>query len=214
MDLAVFELEKNPSEKYSPIEFSSDNLSLSQTDAYILHYPKISLDDEDLDEKTFFDTELQIRAPYAQYTFENCATKGQFAKEKWSLDNSLAYSIQHTCDQIDGSSGSALISAEDSTLLGVNWGGIELMEPESNDPLTINVATSINNVRVFLTGDIAAHKQQAVRQAQDALQKQKTSSESSGNAIINTCGVTGNGRGLGFILMYLPLVLVFIRKRI
>ena len=50
------------------------------------------------------------------------------------------------------------LSAEDSTLLGVNWGGIELMEPESNDPLTINVATSINNVRVFLTGDIAARK--------------------------------------------------------
>ena len=62
------------------------------------------------------------------------------------------------------------------------------MEPESNDPLTINVATSINNVRVFLTGDIAAHKQQAVRQAQDALQKQKLVLRAL-KSIINTCGL-------------------------
>ena len=71
----------------------------------------------------------------------------------------LGFSIRHTCDQIDGSSGSALISREGGLLLGVNWGGIEMVEPGSDAPTKINVATSMNNVRVFLSGDYLGHKE-------------------------------------------------------
>ena len=87
MDLAVFELDKNPSEKYTPIEFASDNLSESVVDAIVIHYPKVEFSDPDLLEKTFMDSELKLRAPYAQYTFENCKTQGKFPKYKWKLEN-------------------------------------------------------------------------------------------------------------------------------
>ena len=213
MDLAVFELNKNPSPKFTPIEFSSKNMSESVVEAVVIHYPKVDANDPALEEKTFIDAELGVRAPYVQYTIENCSTQGKFPKSRWKLDKSLGFSIRHTCDQIDGSSGSALISKDDGLLLGVNWGGIELVPPGKDENTKTNVATSIENVEIFLSGDYQEHKDGIFKTGDEAFNATKTSAKQGGGAIINGCGVVGSSPSTNFVIFMLPLMIIGFRTR-
>ena len=213
MDLAVFEIAKNPSPKYTPIKFASNNMSLSKQDSLVIHYPKVEDTDSEIKEKTFIDTRTKVRAPYAQYTAENCRTTGMFPEEQRKLDKALGFSIRHTCDQIDGSSGSPLISRQNGLLLGVNWGGIELVDPKTSESRKINVATSIENIKLFLSGDYEEHKKEIFEKAEAAFKNYTNRQNSSGNALVNGCGIVG-GSGKPALLLFLsPLSLILIRER-
>lgn len=141
-DVAIFTLAENPSQKYRPLKIKSKTADVDKK-AYILHYPDVASNYRVV-------PGTKIRLPAASITNDDCVSKGLFSEREWQLDRSLPYSFKHTCDLVQGSSGSALIDAESHEIMGVNWGGIKINYNEVSQ--THNVATGPEFIQAFLSG--------------------------------------------------------------
>ncbi len=140
-DLAVFTLQQNPPAPFGPLQLWDGEMVPEGRKAYIVHYPDIA---ENLEAAN----PAAARLPVAAVTSQDCKVSGLFDPAEWDLDRTLPYSLRHTCDLIHGSSGSALIDAQTSTLIGVNWGGIKITY--ATGTRVDNVATRIDFVKAFL----------------------------------------------------------------
>lgn len=103
--------------------------------------------------------DLEAPAPRKMITIRNCLYLGGFSRETWDDRGGIPYQIRHTCDLLDGSSGSGLIDLKTGKLLGVNIGSVEMQvvtssksKPEvvNQTKYTYNVATVAKFVRHFL----------------------------------------------------------------
>lgn len=122
-DLAVFELEKNPSAKYAPVPISTKTGVPIGYKVSVVHFPNTDADRKNAEKlPRATDTGLS-EVPIAQLTIENCIVLGRFPPAEWHLDSALKWGVKHSCDQKKGSSGSSLWDVEDQAILGVNWGG-------------------------------------------------------------------------------------------
>ena len=148
MDLAVFTVKEPLPPKYRPLSiFQGTIAELKGRPAMIVHYPDIARERD-------FPGEGGPPLPVAAYTHNDCRIGGAFAAEEAKLDRTLPFGIKHSCDLIHGSSGSALLDPQSGTVLGVNWGGIQINAGGGLD--VNNVATAAPFVRAFLdhkTGD-------------------------------------------------------------
>lgn len=91
---------------------------------------------------------IPTKIPRLAITYEDCETAGYFDRESMAADLSLPFAIKHTCDMIQGSSGSALVDMDTGEVLGVNWGGIKY--GDSPDAEAFNLATRSELVLAFL----------------------------------------------------------------
>lgn len=140
-DLAVFTLSENPPLPYLPLQLWDGETVPEGRKAYIVHYPDVAENLESTNPGA-------ARLPVAAVTTQDCKVSGLFDPAEWDLDRTLPYSLRHTCDLIHGSSGSALVDAQTSTLIGVNWGGIKIAY--ASGTRVDNVATRIDFVKAFL----------------------------------------------------------------
>jgi hypothetical protein len=142
MDLAVFSLNTNLPAKYRPLSiYGGDLSSLTGKPALVIHYPDLELSRESPG-KGF------PGLPVAAYTNNDCRILGTFSTQEAVLDRTLPFGLRHTCDLIQGSSGSALFDPTSGTIYGVNWGGIQINQTSGIS--TDNVATSAPFVKQFL----------------------------------------------------------------
>jgi V8-like Glu-specific endopeptidase len=140
-DLGIFTLSKNPPLPYLPLQLWDGETVPEGRKAYIVHYPDIAENLEAINPTA-------ARLPVAAVTTQDCKVSGLFDPAEWDLDRTLPYSLRHTCDLIHGSSGSALVDAQTSTLIGVNWGGIKITY--ASGTRVDNVATRIDFIKAFL----------------------------------------------------------------
>ncbi len=221
-DLAVFHLEKNPSDKYQPSTFWSNGPTpLTGRRARIVHFPTVDREVDGNNDKVVYETEAGTFLPLGQLTTANCEISGTFDPIDWNLDTALAFGIKHTCDQKKGSSGSSLWDAETNTILGINWGGISITY---NNPLrteTWNVATNADYVNLFLKAEHEPEKAKILSQKPDpgsyqsADSTQATKSNGVNKRLRIGCGtVSGtnadeSSRFLTFCLLALPVLLLY-----
>ncbi|SMF32269.1 trypsin-like peptidase domain-containing protein [Pseudobacteriovorax antillogorgiicola] len=205
LDLATFELDQTPDQRFSPLTLADPSQLESREGAVIIHYPKIDESDPELKSKVHMDLDTQIPLPFAQITSRDCHTLGPFPPEEWALDLSLGFGIKHSCDQLKGSSGSALINRTTGHLLGVNWGGIKIGYGGDRGEMVVNVATASPYVAMFLEGDVDEVKKEVDAIAQNP---PKPSSDPS------RCGsISASAPMPGFWLLALsPCLILALRK--
>ncbi len=143
-DIAVFTLDKPAPEGYPYLEFWDGDDNISERKAVILHHPNIP-------ENLKAPKDEDVKLPVAAITIDDCVTKGRFASTEWSYDPALAFSLKHTCDLKQGSSGSALIDLQTNKILGINWGGVRISY--DNGVREDNAATMASYVQAFLSGE-------------------------------------------------------------
>jgi hypothetical protein len=144
-DLAVFQLTTRPPETHQPLKFYAGSDHGIGRLGLIVHHP-------DIEANAKLPPDGGVRLPTASVTLDDCKVIGLFDPSEWDLDRTLPYSLRHSCDLIHGSSGSALIDVESSTILGVNWGGIKISQ--GSDTRTENVATRADYAAAFLANDL------------------------------------------------------------
>jgi hypothetical protein len=149
-DIAMFHLETPPPIEATTLELWKDPIPEDERVAVVIHYPN-----HEIAEGT---TALGLKSviPTASITSDNCITKGMFPRASWGLEPRIRFVLRHTCDLIHGSSGSALVDAKTSKILGINWGGIKMQDPEN--PSTDNVATTSLYVQAFLNHTLDEYK--------------------------------------------------------
>ncbi len=161
-DLAVFELD-GEAISVAPLEVAAQDVDTVGADALVVHFPGI---EQNMVEA--FGNGLKL--PVMSATINDCRILGGFRNDEFALDRALPFAIKHSCDLVHGSSGSALIDAETSKIIGVNWGGIEIKRASA--VTTVNAATRASFVKEFLDGDISALDQR--RQEASALAARST----------------------------------------
>jgi hypothetical protein len=220
-DLAIFDLTKNPSERFAPAEIYSGSSEEVGRKASVVHFPNIT--EGDMSNMVFEET-VGYKLPIAQLTLDNCATLGPFSPDEWYLDTTLRMGIKHTCDQKKGSSGSSLWDVETDKVLGVNWGGITLNYSNPDRTEIFNVATEAEYLTAFIGGNVQHLLQLKEQKKADAAAQAKASAESSKeskssrNLNIKNCGVIGSAMSLSHILVMwgllgLPLGCLLVRSR-
>lgn len=188
-DVAVFTLAANPPDTYQPLSLWQGEAVPTGRSAMIIHYP-------DTPELMVPPPEGGPRLPTAQTTLANCKVVGDFPTNEWTLDRSLPFALRHSCDIIHGSSGSGLIDAQTSSILGVNWGGIQI----TTDGVvhTDNVSTRAAFIAAFL----ADTQKDMVKAANQTLADQQAASNNSGSgdALAQSHKVvTTAGKGCGVV---------------
>jgi hypothetical protein len=96
------------------------------------------------------DSEGDVSLPLAALTVNDCRVLGDFSVDDMKLDPILQVSLRHTCDLDLGSSGSALIDADTSQVIGINWGGITISESGKGINRRDNTATKVDYAEAFL----------------------------------------------------------------
>lgn len=152
-DLASFALEKPLPDGVRPLEFWQGELEdLVGRKVFTIHHPGTG------PKNTLPLPDLKAPAPSKMITVRNCLYLGGFAQETWDDRGGIPYQIRHTCDLLDGSSGSGLVDLQTGKLLGVNIGSVEMQvitssksKPEVVNQMkyTYNVATVAKFVRDF-----------------------------------------------------------------
>lgn len=226
-DLAVFTLQKNPSSRYVPASFWKYGKVPAGRKATIIHFPAVDVGDKNYAESMVFDAAAGIRLPVGQQTLENCVTQGSFEERFWSVDIALKVGIKHSCDQKKGSSGSALRDVESGSILGVNWGGIQLKVAGKDE--TYNVATTASHVLNFINNRVMFGE--GMSSADSAIGKSvkhesniavEESKGGKNKGILSICGmirsIDGKTNIFGvnfslFLLFILPLGIFFLSRR-
>jgi hypothetical protein len=150
-DLSVFELQGPVSSSVAtPLTIAKQMVTTPDHEALIVHYPNEASHLQRIGQQRY-------ALPVAAVTTNDCSITGTFPKSLWSLDASTPFAYRHTCDLIDGSSGSALLDRKTFEILGVNWGGIKY---KIDGDLTVtNVATRADYVTAFLAKDLESFKE-------------------------------------------------------
>ena len=218
-DLALFEIEENPSikdsegnELYRPANLQKVFDTSYPTNAMLVHYPFIDQLRDDYLELTHLDQDSGIRIPYGQVTDQNCKVEGIFDQNEWQYDAALSMGVKHDCDQQKGSSGSALWRLGSSEIIGINWGGIKLKYSNEDSERVYNVATNINYGIDFISGNLREKYASAdmVPSGARMTEVQNTEAEEKNKK----CGILGAGfsGSLYSYLLLLPILGVFFRR--
>ncbi len=199
-DLATFLLSRDPENGAHGVIFWDGDKTPVDEPAFLIHHPDVRSNYRRVGS-------VGKELPSAAITELGCFTKGDFPKQEWPLDPSLPFSLKHSCDLIDGSSGSPIFHRASGRVLGVNWGGIEIAYPQSNKK--INSATRASYVKAFFADNVEALKSNARETIADKHKKSKGSGEISLEDLKEqSCGVLGEGVGRTHLfLLLLPLFL-------
>ena len=152
-DLAIFALDRQLPDGFQPLELWQGELKdLVGRKVFTIHHPGTG------PKNTLPLPDLKAPAPSKMITVRNCLYLGGFAQQTWDDRGGIPYQIRHTCDLLDGSSGSGLVDLQTGKLLGVNIGSVEMhvitsskSKPEvvNQTKYTYNVATVAKFVRDF-----------------------------------------------------------------
>ena len=148
-DFAVFSLDEELPEGYEPFQIWDGEVPPNRS-AFIIHHPSAA------ESKQGRESEEMLKGtgvyfPKKAITVNNCKVLGRFREDFWALNPNLPFGLRHTCDLVQGSSGSGLVDVTSGKLLGVNWGGITLTvnKVERKD----NVASSAKFLRECVASD-------------------------------------------------------------
>lgn len=201
-DLATFSISGTLPENAKPIPLMTDS-DVAGRAAFIIHYPVES-------SKLVYVNKFGGSFPLATITYEDCKVIGKFPQDEWKQIPVLSVSHRHTCDLIQGSSGSPLIDLETNRLLGVNWGGIKVQS--GGDLRVDNAATSAAYATQFLQHQGAPNTMASNLQSLVTQSKQETSKE----VKKPVCGSIGILKESGFptvLALLLPFIVpLYIRK--
>lgn len=134
-DLAMFSIDEELPDDYEPLNVWDGEVPANRS-SFIIHHPSAEESGQGQESEQVL-KELGAYFPKKAITVDNCRVLGRFEEDFWHLNNNLPFGLRHTCDLVQGSSGSGLIDVESGELLGVNWGGITL---------TINKVSRKDNV--------------------------------------------------------------------
>jgi hypothetical protein len=143
-DLASFQLAGTIPENTEPLEIWEEESLPKEGVALIVHYPNLPEHMKEIPGQFF-------SLPAASITSNNCTIKGRFLRNEWPIADVLKYSLRHTCDLVDGSSGSALIDVTSGKIIGINWGGVTFKFAEKE--VQENAATLAPYLHGFLNGN-------------------------------------------------------------
>ena len=212
-DLASFELSKLPPAGFTGAKLWEGAPYPENRMAEVLHYPDVAEFRQAVEGQA-------VALPTLAITRTDCIVRGGFAPQDWQLDRSLPMSIGHSCDLLQGSSGSALFDQATGQLLGINWGGITIVKPDGNAKSSKlstkeNAATAAFYVKAFLddkieqTDDILAQKLAKTTLAADV-----NTNKTKGLSKVLACGVAGSltgAMGIGswpaVLWLFLPVLL-------
>ena len=209
-DVAVFQLGEMPPPETTSLNLWSGADPATDRKALLVHYP-------DLTENLVTLASERARLPAAAMTVNDCKTLSTFDQSQWKLDHSLPYGLQHTCDLVHGSSGSALVDAGTQTILGLNWGGIKVKIGQ--DTMTYNVATRARYISAFLRNDIQALSNPikivpasnpasiAGTNSAEQPQEEKSDKDLSGAIKSVSCGTLGSGSQPSHTYLFLLAIL-------
>lgn len=150
-DLAIFTIAEPLPDDYQPFKIWQGVIPANRP-AFIIHHPSAEKTGDQQD-KNSQEEIAGLTMPTKAITDKNCQVVGRFEPELWHQNPNLPFGLRHTCDLVNGSSGSGLIDAQTGQLLGVNWGGITFTidDKERKD----NVASSAEFLEQFVNeGDI------------------------------------------------------------
>ena len=203
-DLAVFTLREDAPEGSNHLELWDKAEVPAERRAILVHHPDVEENYKEI-------AQSGVKLPAAATTNEDCKTLGNFTVDEWPLDQTLPFSLKHSCDLIHGSSGSALIDYATNKILGVNWGGIDIRFKE--ETTKVNAATKADYVIAFLEA-----KQEVIQKRTESLAadaeaerqegQRKKKKLSAKDLTANLCGVTGSGshgNWLIFLLLLSPV---------
>ncbi len=188
-DFALFSLDKPLPAEYEPFEIWDGKVPPNRP-AFIIHHPSAKESRQGGESEAML-REEGVYLPKKAITVKNCRVLGPFDKNFWSLNPNLSVGLKHTCDLVQGSSGSGLIDVTSGKLLGVNWGGITLTINKSEHKH--NVASAAQFLRQFVAShDVTAPPMPP--QARDSI------------ACAHIAGHTATDKLLLFLLFIPPLV--------
>ncbi len=205
LDLAVFTLARAVPGQHRAATVAQPSMVEVGRAAMIVHYPEVESHLAPLPGQP-------VALPTASVTLEDCKILGVFPEREWGIDPTVPYSLRHSCDIVQGSSGSALLDAETHEIIGVNWGGIKINHEKGQR--TDNVATRTEFVAAFLAGQEIPQPLPVMDSGRNAdavagiPEKRK---QTSGGIKGVSCGVTGSHVGAHaflFLLLVLPVFLV------
>ena len=210
-DLAIFSLEKNPSEKFQPASFLTYDEVPANIASRVVHFPaKLS----QLKGSFVFDESIGVNLPLAHLSEVDCQTQGIFDISEWDFDLALSYGFKHTCDQQKGSSGSSIWDAESNKIIGINWGGISIKYGNTGRTEIFNVATNALYALKFLGGTEIEYKKEIENKRIANTQNRSQATALSVRKVVKYCGVIRlDGELTGqFVVVILLLPLFAIRR--
>jgi hypothetical protein len=141
IDIGVFQLEDKPPSDAQSLTFFKGNPTGRK--GLIFHHPARA-------DGFAKNADNDLSLPLAALTVNDCNVLGPFGADDIKLDPVLQVSLRHTCDLDVGSSGSALIDAETSQVIGINWGGVTIVENGKGISRKDNTATVAGFAEAFL----------------------------------------------------------------
>lgn len=193
-DIATFSIEGNVPQNTTPITLFP-TMEVADRKAFIIHYPA---------ESTTFQyvPKFNMSMPLAKVTEEDCKVIGKFPYDEARQVPVLSVSHRHTCDLVQGSSGSPLIDLTTQQLLGVNWGGIKVQS--GSDVRTDNAATSSVMVNEFLDKNQTSNVLTSSLDALVANGGKKEASKEVKEPACGSIGYTTKGYSLWLLLFAIP----------
>ena len=218
-DLASFELSKAPPPGFTGAKLWEGAAYPENRLAEVLHYPDVAEFRQTVEGQA-------VPLPTLAITRMDCVVRGGFAPADWHLDRSLPMSVGHSCDLLQGSSGSALFDQATGQLLGINWGGITIVntpgDPNGEEQSTKeNAATAAFYVKAFLNDKIGQTDELLARQQADSAHAADASrTEAKGLRKVLACGVIegsvavpNNEKSLTWWFILLPILLLPLNYR-
>ena len=196
-DFAVFSIDEELPDEYEPFQIWVGEVPANRT-AFLVHHPSAE------ESKQGRESEEMLKGtgvyfPKKAITVNNCKVLGRFEEDFWSLNPNLPFGLRHTCDLVQGSSGSGLIDVTSGKLLGVNWGGITLTvnKIERKD----NVASSAKFLQEFVSAeDGTVTSPPMPREKNDLV------------ACAHIAGLAATGKGWLALFFFMPLLLAAVRR--
>lgn len=203
-DLSTFLLSRDPGNGAQGAVFWEGDKTPVGEEAFLIHHPDVKSN------YTRVGTDGR-ELPAASVTDADCYSEGDFPKSEWKLDRSLPFSLKHTCDLIDGSSGSPIFHKATGRVLGINWGGIDIAYKKGNEKT--NSATKASFVKGFLDRNIDSIKENARATIEANSKKKNRSSDTTlENLKEQSCGTLGasspRNYWYSFFLISMPLLLL------
>ncbi len=199
-DLAVLTLKREPIINVEPLTITTNDVANSNDPLFVVHYPNI-------DSHQSFGSGIGTSLPQASITVNDCSVINTFENIRWQ-DPTINLSMRHTCDLLDGSSGSALVSQKTGEIVGVNWGGVEIKKSNGQSE-TVNAATRPGYVNAFLNNSHDDYFERILSQASNQSYSAFTNENQDSNDI-GGCGSLAGGShhpfgGVLFLLLGLLL---------
>ena len=143
-DLAVFSLRQRLPDSHRPFRIWRGEIPVGQ-ETFLLHYPYVLHDYSAPSRSVTYLPQQQKYFPILAVSADDCNVYGRPKHGVWSK---IPFGLAHSCDMTKGSNGAALVDFNSGQLLGIGWGGLQLVPTRRSSK--VNLATSAEHLLVFL----------------------------------------------------------------